>query len=126
VEKVNLYAAWIGILVGFVTGTIQGLWFHDDHWLGGYGSWPRRMTRLGHIACFGLGIVNLGYALTIRSLGLATVSLWPSRLFIVGLVSMPLVCYLSAFRKPLRYLFPIPVLSLLTAALVFIFGDLWP
>jgi hypothetical protein len=124
VETTNLYAAWIGILAGFVTGSVQGLWFHQEEWMGGYGSWRRRMTRLGHIACFGLGFVNLGYALTVRSVGLQSISLWPSRLFIVGAVSMPLVCYLSAFRKPLRYLFPIPVVSLLVGAVIFVFGDL--
>jgi len=122
----NVYVAWFGILVGFITGTIQGLRFHDDHWLGGYASWPRRLTRLGHIACFGLGIMNLAYALTVRSLGLETVSVWPSRLFIVGAITMPLVCYLSAFHKPLRHLFFVPVLSLLAGTLIFLFVDLLP
>ena len=125
-ETTNLYFAWFGILAGFTTGTIQGIRFHEEDWLGGYASWPRRMTRLGHISCFGLGLVNLAYALTVRSLGLSGISPWPSRLFIVGAISMPLVCYLSAFRKPVRHLFFIPVFSLLAAALIFIFADLLP
>jgi hypothetical protein len=120
----NVYVAWFGILVGFITGTIQGLRFHEDNWLGGYASWPRRLTRLGHIACFGMGIVNLAYALTVRSLGLVNISVWPSRLFIVGAIGMPLVCYLSAYHKPLRHLFFIPVVSLLAGTLIFLFVDL--
>ena len=31
--------------------------------MGGYGSFRRRLTRLGHIAFFGLGFVNLFYGL---------------------------------------------------------------
>ena len=37
-------------------------------------------------------------------------------LFVAGAVSMPTVCFLSAWRKPLRHLFFIPVLSLIGAA----------
>jgi hypothetical protein len=29
--------------------------------------------------------------------------------FIIGMVTMPTCCFLSAWRKPLRHLFPIPV-----------------
>jgi hypothetical protein len=125
-ETINLYAAWFGILAGFVAGAIQGLFFHDDNWLGGYTSWTRRMTRLGHIAFFGIGFVNLAYALTVRTLELEQLSPWPSWLFVVGAIGMPLVCYASAFWKPLRHFFFIPVLCLLVGAVIFIFGDLLP
>lgn len=120
---VNLYVAWFGILAGFAAGAVQGSFFHKDGWLGGYGSWPRRMTRLGHIAFIGLGLINLSYFATLVFLDIREPSPWPSRLFIVGAVTMPLVCYLSAYRKPLRHLFPIPVLSLVAGALLFIFGE---
>ena len=43
--NINLWAAWIGILLGLASGTLQGLCFHRDNWLGGYGSWPRRLMR---------------------------------------------------------------------------------
>ena len=125
-EMVNLYAGWIGILVGFATGTLQGLGFHREDFMGGYASWRRRMTRLGHISCFGLGFVNLAYAFTVRSLGLASISPWPSTLFIVGAITMPLTCYLSAFRQPWRHLFFLPVISLLAGAAIFIWADLLP
>ena len=123
-SQLHMVLGWSLMLVGGISGAVIGLRFHESEWAGGYASFRRRLLRLGHIACFGLGFVNLGYALTVRSLGLQSISLWPSRLFIVGAVSMPLVCYLSAFRKPLRYLFPIPVVSLLVGAVIFVFGDL--
>jgi hypothetical protein len=41
-------------------------------------------------------------------------------LLVAGAVLMPLVCYLAAWKKPLRHLFPLPVLSLLGATLAFI------
>ena len=121
-EKANLLAAWLGILLGFVAGAAQGLFFHDDNWLGGYASWRRRMLRLGHISFFGLALINLAYAVSFRLLDRPSTGPWPSRLFIVGAIAMPLVCYLSAYRKPFRHLFPIPVIALLVGAVWFIFA----
>src|SRR5512137_2869230 len=107
----NLVAAWVGFLLGSLAGLTTGLFFHGETWLGGYGSWPRRMIRLGHIAFFGLGFLNLGFAYTVQGLGLITGITLPSTLLIVGAATMPLVCYLSAYRKPFRNLFFIPALS---------------
>jgi hypothetical protein len=83
------------------------------------------MVRLGHISLFGIAFVNLAYALTVRTLALDN-SLWPSRLFIVGAITMPLICYLSAYKKPFRHLFFVPVLSLIAGTVVFVFSELWP
>lgn len=116
----NLYAAWVAMLLGGIAGAVQGLWFHDEAWLGGYGSWPRRMLRLGHISFFGLGLINLAFALTARSLELVDGLYWPSRLLIAGAVTMPLICYLSAYRKPFRHLFFIPALSVIVATGLFV------
>jgi hypothetical protein len=113
-ETTNLYAAWIGILLGCLSGSILGLFFHRDHWLGGYGSWRRRMLRLGHISFFGLGFINLAYALTMKSLGMSGPSS-ASVLLLFGAAAMPAVCFLSAAREGFRRLFFIPVLSLLAA-----------
>lgn len=67
----NLYAGWIGMLAGCLAGAVTGLFFHDPDWLGGYASWPRRMVRLGHIAFFGIGFINVIFALSAERLGLA-------------------------------------------------------
>ena len=120
-ESTNLLAAWVGILLGFVAGAVQGLFFHNESWLGGYAAWPRRMVRLGHISFFGLALINFAYATSVRLLDRTAVGPWPSRLFIVGAATMPLICYLSAYRKPFRHLFPIPVVALLAGAGLFIY-----
>lgn len=118
-NEINLTAAWIGFLFGFISGAIQGAFFHNDNWLGGYSTWPRRMTRLGHISFFGLGFVNLAYGLTIKALNSEGNDL-TAALLIVGALTMPLVCYLSAFKRQLRHLFPVPVMSLIIGVGLFI------
>src|SRR5688500_12503355 len=120
----NIAAAWIGILLGCLSGAVQGLFFHRAGWLGGYGSWPRRMVRLGHISFFGIAFLNLAFAVTVMLLGNNAGSAWPSWLFIAGAVGMPLFCYLSAFRKGFRHGFALPVLCL-TAAIVMVIGRLF-
>lgn len=119
VMMINLHAAWIGFLLGCVAGAVPGLFFHNPDWLGGYTSWPRRMIRLAHIAFFGLGFLNLSFALTAQSLhldsGLQTVSV----LFLVGAIAMPAVCYLSAWKLAFQRLFFIPALSIIVGIALF-------
>ena len=114
--EVNLCLGWIWITGGFVSGAIIGMFFYDANWLGGYGTWRRRMVRLGHISFLGTGLLNLAFAFTFttRESQAPPLSSW---LFVVGAVTMPLVCFLVAWRDGLRYLFPIPVASLIGAGL---------
>jgi hypothetical protein len=106
-------AGWWGIALGVLAGALLGLRFHQENWLGGYDSWPRRMIRLGHISFFGLAFLNFMFALSIRDIPLHGVTTVPaSALLLAGAISMPLVCFLSAWKKPLRHLFPIPVISI--------------
>jgi hypothetical protein len=113
----NLFIGWAGFLAGAVTGALLGLAFHRDDWLGGYGSFPRRMLRLGHIACFGLGLLNILFALTSASLPSGPVLHAAGICLAVGLVTMPLNCFLTAWRKPFRHLFFIPAGATLTGIL---------
>ncbi len=117
---INLYAAWIGIFAGCIAGAIQGLFFHKDDWLDGYGSWRRRLTRLGHISFFGIGFINFAFAASLRLLDMEGELVLSSRLLIVALITMPLLCYLSAFKKPLRNLFFIPAGSVIIAIVLFL------
>ena len=79
------------------------------------------MLRLGHISFFGLGLVNLAFAFTATELGLGDGSLYvPSRLLVVGLVAMPVVCYLSAVAERFRHLFFVPVLSVIAGIGLFV------
>ncbi len=111
--EINLYSAWIGMLLGGVMGAIQGLFFHQEKWLGGYGSWTRRMMRLGHISFFGIAFINIGFAMTTYVLGIEQEVSIPSVLFIIGAIGMPIICYLSAYKKWIRHLFFIPALSII-------------
>ncbi len=43
--QLNLLLAWIGILLGFISGSLLGLRFLREDWLGGYGSFKRRLYR---------------------------------------------------------------------------------
>ncbi|RXQ95831.1 hypothetical protein EO244_05855 [Ancylomarina salipaludis] len=111
--EINLYAAWIGMLLGGILGAVQGLFFHKEEWLGGYGSWQRRMMRLGHISFFGIAFINIAFTFTAKSLNIEQEVPLPSALFLIGAIGMPLICYLSAFKKPIRHLFFIPALSII-------------
>ncbi len=119
----NLAFGWLWITLGFASGLLLGLFFHRDDWLGGYGSFARRMLRLGHIAAVALGAINILFALTIERAALAdwerAVAAWG---FVIGGVSMPLVCVLTAWSRAFRMLFCIPVASLLTVAVTMVRG----
>lgn len=111
------------MLAGIVSGALIGLFFHRDEWMGGYNSYRRRLTRLGHISFFGLGFVNLMFAATVAQLMLHhSYERVASYALITGAVTMPLCCFLSAWRKPLRHLFPIPVFSMLVGVVAILAG----
>ena len=118
----NLLAGWIGFLAGALTGAWMGLQFHREDWLGGYGSFPRRMVRLGHIACFGVGLLNILFALSIVTLPASPMLGVGSALLLVAMVSMPLNCFLTAWRKPFRHLFFIPAGSLTVGIICLLLG----
>lgn len=112
----NLAFGWSLMIAGVLSGAILGLFFYRQDFMGGYDSFRRRIARLGHIACFGMGILNVLFALSLNSL---YVSGQPQPacirhaclLWLVGGVGMPLICFLSAWKAFFRHLFFIPVLS---------------
>ncbi len=119
----NLIGGWIGMLAGVLSGAVSGLLFHDENWMGGYASYRRRLTRLGHISFFGLGFLNLIFAATAQQLPLRqNYLIVASDALIVGAITMPICCFLSAWRKPLRHLFPIPVVSVATGIVAILLG----
>lgn len=117
---INLYAAWIGFLMGGIAGAIPGLFFYNKDWLGGYSSWSRRMVRLGHISFFGIGILNLLFALSASHLGITSGIVLPSILLVIGLVAMPAVCYLSAWKPYFRNFFFIPASAVIGSIIFFL------
>lgn len=121
-HPLNWQAGWLLVLASFVSGAAIGLFFHRDDFLGGYQSFERRLLRLGHIALAALGMLNILFSL----------SSWPapttwngtvaSICFVAGGVAMPAVCFLTAWRRPFRHLFALPVAALAIATLCTYFG----
>jgi hypothetical protein len=111
---INEKFGWATILVGFLSGIWFGLNFHKDAWLGGYASFQRRLIRLGHVAVIALGAINILYAHSAARLDanesqLAQIS-W---LLMIGAVTMPLCCVLTAWNRKFQPTFVIPVASLI-------------
>lgn len=112
--QINLLAAWVGMLLGFLSGFALGLFFHREDWLGGYSSFARRMYRLAHISLFGLGAVNFFFYFTAHALPAGTLLSLASSAFIAGAITMPICCLLMAHFPNTRSLFALPVVSLVT------------
>jgi len=113
----NLLLAWLWILLGFISGMVLGMYFHGEHWLGGYGSFKRRMYRLGHISFFGLGAVNLLFVLTVQNFSLTgSLVQFASLGFIAGAITMPLCCVVMAHFPKAHLIFAVPVVSLILGA----------
>ena len=124
--ELNIVVAWVGILCGVVGGAAAGLFFNNDEWLGGYGSWRRRLMRLGHISFFGIAFLNLAFAVTARQPGWAPASPVPGLALAAAQGLMPLTCYLAAWRRPLRHAFFVPVGCALVGVVGLIIGRVLP
>src|ERR1035437_5290130 len=115
----NLILAWLWILLGFVSGMVLGMFFHGENWLGGYGSFKRRMYRLGHISFFGLGAVNLLFFLTVQNFSLSgSLIHFASLAFIVGAIAMPICCVVMAHFPKVHMIFAVPVVSLIAGGIL--------
>jgi hypothetical protein len=118
-------AAWIGMLLGVVSGALIGLFFHREEWMGGYQSFRRRLTRLGHISFFGLGFINFFFAISHQVAGVDPALAAPAAAaFTAGAVTMPTCCFLSAWRQGFRHFFFIPVTSVAAGIVLTLAG--WP
>ena len=118
---------WIWIVAGIVSGLGLGLGFHRDSWLGGYGSFRRRMLRLGHISFLGLGFLNLLFVLSAPRMRLPPAGLAVASWTIaIGAATMPLCCGLMAWRRGFYLLFGVPVVCLLVGAALGAWGMTQP
>ena len=125
-EVFALKAGWFGMLFGVLSGAVLGLFFHRKEWLGGYASHPRRFLRLGHISFFGIGLLNLFYGLSLKPFGIdGTTAWWGAIGLSVALVTMPMCCFLTAWKKGYRHLFPLPVIGAATGIIVVLGSDFW-
>ena len=119
----NFWAGWTGIFLGLVSGAVIGLGFHKEAFAGGYGSFRRRMLRLGHVAFVALGMINILFALTLNSSSVVPGSpqLASASLAAAGF-TMPAVCFLSAWKMPFRHAFPLPVILALLPIVLLLEG----
>lgn len=116
-DRLLLLASWVGIFLGLSLGALQGLRFAEPAWLGGYGSWERRMLRLAHISLIALPLLNFASLFSASYLKMAGRPVNATFvLLLVAQVSMPTICALSALDRRFRHLFAVPVVSLLTGA----------
>ncbi|HET8548040.1 MAG TPA: hypothetical protein VFL57_08550 [Bryobacteraceae bacterium] len=122
-EPPNLLAGWLAMLGGVLSGAIIGLSFHREDWLGGYYSHRRRLIRLGHISFFGLGFMNVLFALSLPAFDLPPLHAAVASLcLLIALITMPVCCFLTAWRKRLRHLFPLPVTAAAVAVMAVLAG----
>ncbi len=112
--------AWVWFVLGLLSGAVLGLGFHRADFMGGYDSWRRRLARLGHISFFGTGGLALAMALSASALDFTPQRVWfPGVLVMVGAITMPTCCFLSAWRRPLRHGFVVPVVALVSSIVWF-------
>ena len=114
---INWYFGWAAILLAFISGASIGLQFHSEDFLGGYASFRRRALRLGHIALAALGMVNILFSHSYMEVEPSAPAWIASGGFVLGGATMPLICFLTAWRKGFRRLFFIPVIALVIAVI---------
>jgi hypothetical protein len=128
--ELNRLIGWSGMALGAGMGLLLGLWAFDGPlptpaWIGDYDATPRRLLRLSHIACFGLGLINLLMAREAPRLalsaGLRRAALQAMNL---GNVLLPVTLFAAALYAPLKYLMPLPALAVFAALCLTAIG-LW-
>lgn len=119
--RLNRAIGFTSLLLGIASGMIIGLWSFGGpvavpDGIGDYGDLPRRFLRLGHIAFFGLGLINLAvaghcgrlnFSPTARRRALALINL--------GNIGLPPLLLAATWQPALLYLMPAPVLCVFAA-----------
>jgi len=119
----NQIFGWACILASVAMGLWIGIRFQQESWLGGYGTLPRRMVRLAHIAFAALGILNIEFGRSVGELALSAGLVRAiSIAFMVAAVSMPACCLLIAARVRRFEIFAVPVGSLAVGLVLTIGG----
>jgi len=117
-QNINLCFGWLWILLGFLSGMVMGFFFHREDWLGGYGSFRRRLYRLAHVSFFGLGVLNFLFYLTAQEIrGSARID-DAGTAMIAGGVAMPICCLVVAHWPKAKMIFAFPVVSLITGGVL--------
>ena len=118
--SLNLIFGNILFIGGVISGALVGLFFYKEEFMGGYNSFRRRLTRLGHISFFGIGILNILFSLSTQNIEMSDNLEYASYALVIAGITMPLVCFLTAFKLPFRHLFFIPVIATFIGISLFI------
>ena len=109
----NELAGWGAVMASLAMGLYMGLKFQREDWLGGYGSFPRRMVRLAHIALAAIGILNIQFAYALPRLRLnPALAETASLALMAAAVLMPACCLWMAWRRSHYAIFAAPFLCL--------------
>jgi hypothetical protein len=119
----SIAVGWCSIAVGAIFGLVLGIWSFGGPvpvpgWIGGYDELPRRLLRLGHIAFFGLGILNIMLARQIRtsrSGRSARASRFALGAMNVGNVLLPVLLVVAAVFEPVKYALAVPATAVTLA-----------
>ena len=117
----NRAIGFTSLLLGVASGMIIGLWSFGGPLpvpdaIGDYGGLPRRFLRLGHIAFFGLGLINLAIAGHCGRLNFdQTAQRRTLTLINLGNVGLPPLLLAATWQPILLYLMPVPVLCVFAA-----------
>jgi hypothetical protein len=124
----NRRVGWVCTCLGAASGLIMGFWSFDGPvpvpgWLGEYDQTARRLARLGHIAFFGLGILNL---LMVGELRRSPLGTWGRRTaswaMNFGNIFLPLTLFAAAAYRPLKYTMSAPATAVFLALVVTAYG----
>ena len=124
----NRVIGWLSLVLGAGTGLVLGLWSFNGpapvpEWLGGYDELSRRLARLGHIAFFGLGIINILVARELSRLALGPALVRAASITMnFGNVFLPTTLFLAAVFHPCKYLMPAPATSVFCALAIVAYG----
>ncbi|MCX7017077.1 MAG: hypothetical protein NTW86_31700 [Candidatus Sumerlaeota bacterium] len=105
---------WLWIALGLAAGAVIGVWAEGEDWLGGYGHRRRRLVRLAHISFVMLGLINILFSMSLQRMTLPPpwrdVASWT---LIIGAMTMPMSCFLTAWKRALNPVFAIPTVCLI-------------
>jgi hypothetical protein len=124
----NRVVGWVSLATGVLVGFVMGLWSFGGPLpvpdrLGDYGDLSRRLARLGHVAFFGVGIINLLLARELPRLSLGRRARRAASVAMnVGNVFLPLTLLAAAFWHPIKYLMSVPATAVLVALVLVVLG----
>ena len=114
VYRLNKAVAWCSFFMGAATGMVMGLWAFDGPGsppagMTSYADTSRRLLRLGHIAFFGIGYLNLLLAAELPSLRLSDrQKVSAAQAMNVANILLPVTLMAAAYLPAIKYLLPIP------------------